>query len=297
MKKTPSIILFFAVMALCSCQKYAFETAKEDSTEETSEEGTTKGKQTDSSDDTEDTDNNVTLHVSGANSDAFTRITCSLFMNGTKVKNVNQLKEAATFGTIRLNIEKGTYQVVVVAHNGEGNATVSTPGKVQFYNNKCTDTFASYTTCDVGEDGIEQTITPQRKTALIRIHINDSIPDSIQSIKAYYTGGSSTLDATTGYGCVNSRQTEVRPASATQRDYYFYTFPHSDGKKLHLTLTAYDGKGDTIATKELKDIEVKQNYQTTCMVNLFSDSSEGEGETLTGFDFDPAWDGETVIEF
>lgn len=129
---------------------------------------------------------------------------------------------------------------------------------------------------------------------MLMLHIKDAIPTTAKSIKFYYTGGSSTLDATTGYGCVKSRQTEEREINPQQKDYTIYTFPHSSGKKLHITITVYNQKGETIVTKELKDVEIKQNNVTTCSLNLFGGKEDGSSIDVT---FDPTWDGYIEEEF
>ncbi len=103
------------------------------------------------------------------------------------------------------------YRVVIIGHNGTGNCTISSPEKVKFASNKLTDTFYYYGKLILtdGEE-TEESIELKRAVAQFKVHITDTeIPAEAHSIKFYYTGGSSTLDATTGYGCVNSRQTET----------------------------------------------------------------------------------------
>lgn len=59
---------------------------------------------------------------------------------GTKVKTVAQKEGDASFGTVALTLAAGTYQLVVIAHNAEGSATITSTEKVTFPNNKVTDT-------------------------------------------------------------------------------------------------------------------------------------------------------------
>ena len=209
-------------------------------------------------------------------------------------KNIHQAQASSNFGKATFALSEGEYQVVVIGHNGEGNATISTPEKITFYNYKTTDTFCHYSTLDVTEENITKTITPQRATGMLVLHIKDAIPATAKSIKFYYTGGSSTLDATTGYGCVKSRQTEEREINPQQKDYTIYTFPHSSGKKLNVNITVYSQKGETIVTKDLKDVEIKQNNVTTCSLNLFGGKEDGNMVDIT---FDPTWEGFIEEEF
>ena len=82
------------------------------------------------------------------------RINFALFNyeTGEKIKTLNQTTDDESFGKITKNLTKGKYAVLVVAHNGDGNATLSNPEKVTFKDNKITDTFYYYKVIDVEED-------------------------------------------------------------------------------------------------------------------------------------------------
>ena len=275
MRKTFLITLPIFALTLISCEKFALEESVDIG--ETSE-----------------SNGNVTLQITEAEISHFKRITYSIFRNGGKVKNINQQSSSSTFGAATFALTEGDYQAVVIGHNGEGNATVFSPEKITFYENKTTDTFCYYESFHVTEDNLRKDITPHRVTGVFVLHIKDAIPSTAKTMKFYYTGGSSTLDATTGYGCVKSRQTEEREINPQQKDYTIYTFPHSSGKKLHITITVYNQKGETIVTKELKDVEIKQNNVTTCSLNLFGGKEDGSSIDVT---FDPTWDGYIEEEF
>lgn len=275
MRKAYLIPLIIFALTWVSCEKFALE--------ESSETG-----------DVSESNGNVTLQINDTEKSLCKRFTFSIFRNGAKVKNLHQTQASANFGKATFALNEGEYQVVVIGHNGEGNATISSPEKITFYNNKTTDTFYHYSTLDVTEESTIKTITPLRATGMFALHIKDAIPATAKSIKFYYTGGSSTLDATTGYGCVKSRQTEEREINPQQKDYTIYTFPHSSGKKLHITITVNNKQGETIVTKDLKDVEIKQNNVTTCSLNLFGGKEDGNTVDIT---FDPTWEGFIEEEF
>lgn len=238
--------------------------------------------------------------------DNCTRLSFAIFNIEEKVKNINQSIGDDNFGTININLPNGTYRVVVIAHSGKGNCTISSPEKIKFYKNKMTDTFLYYGTLEVNEDEEnKQEINLSRAVAMIRIHINDDIPANIKQLKFYYTGGSSTLDATSALGCVNSRQTENLNITAGQKDYEVYTFPREDSKTVKLAITALDEVGTEVASKVIEDIPVNKNHITTYSGNLFGDSGNGGSssydpkETTSGitFKFDPEWEGEEKYNF
>lgn len=235
--------------------------------------------------------------------DICTRLSFSFFNGEEKVKTVNQVAGDNGFGTASINLSEGTYRLVVIAHSGKGNCTISSPEKVKFYKNKMTDTFAYYGTLEVSEDeDTNQEINLSRAVAKITLSINDNIPENVKRLLFYYTGGSSTLNATTMQGCVNSKQTEEREIVAGQKDYDIYTFPHQDDKKVALTITGYDPSDVEVSSKYIENIPVKRNYITTCIGDLFGegDYTPSDKEQTTGgftFKFDPKWDGKLTYQF
>ena len=135
--------------------------------------------------------------------DYCSRLSIAIFDGEEKVKTLN-LKAEDGYEDIGINLDAGKYRMVAIGHNGNGNCTISSPEKVKFYKNKMTDTFFYYGTFNVidGED-TDDYILLNRAVAQFKVHITDAtIPAEAHSIKFYYTGGSSTLDAVTGYGCV-----------------------------------------------------------------------------------------------
>ena len=197
--------------------------------------------------------------------------------------------------------------MVAIGHNGSGNCTISSPEKVKFYKNKMTDTFFYYGTFNVrdGED-TDDYILLKRAVAQFKVHISDAtIPAEAHSIKFYYTGGSSTLDAVTGYGCVQSRQTETFKLQEGERDYSVYTFPREENKGLKMTINILDADAQSIKEYSKEDVPVKCNNITQSNISIkdhtISDPDQKEdgdsGKGNLGFTVNPDWEGEIVVEF
>jgi len=255
----------------------------------------------------------VTLRFSPYSTEDFTRSTelltnqCSrlsvaVFKNdGTKVKSINQKLGDAGYGSVSMTLAEGTYKVVAIAHNSsEGNATITSIEKVTFASNKMSDTFSYCGTLDVGEDDIDEDITLKRVVAMIRLTLNENIPNNVQRLKFYYTGGSSTLNPSTGYGCVNSKQTEYR---YTHDDndmsisvYEIYTAPHEQNDVLKIVITALDADGSTINEWTMDNVPVTRNKITTWTGTLFNGGSGGgTGDSSSGgisISLDEEWSGE-----
>lgn len=238
--------------------------------------------------------------------DYCSRLSIAIFDGEEKVKTLN-LKAEDGYKDIGINLEAGKYRMVAIGHNGSGNCTISSPEKVKFYKNKMTDTFFYYGTFNVrdGED-TDDYILLKRAVAQFKVHISDAtIPAEAHSIKFYYTGGSSTLDAVTGYGCVQSRQTETFKLQEGERDYSVYTFPREENKGLKMTINILDADAQSIKEYSKEDVPVKCNNITLSNISIkdhtISDPDQKEdgdsGKGNLGFTVNPDWEGEIVVEF
>lgn len=257
-----------------------------------------------------ESDANVVLRITAYDQEAATRAAealtdqCSrlslaiFWQDGTKVKNVNQTSTDGSFGTVAVSLAEGTYKVVAVAHNStEGNATISSTEKVTFANNKMSDTFACCETFSVLDGStIEKEVLLQRVVAMVRLTVTGTIPDEVARFKFYYTGGSSTLNPSTGYGCVQSKQTEYRAAvlnGSAVKVYDLYTAPHELNDVLKLVITAQDSNNQTLNEWTMEDIPVTRNKITTWSGALFGDDGTGGGTGSggIGITLDTEWDG------
>lgn len=230
--------------------------------------------------------------------DQCSRLSVAIFrQDGTKVKNVNQTSTDGSFGTVAVSLAEGTYKVVAVAHNStEGNATISSTEKVTFANNKMSDTFACCETLSVLDgSAIEKEVLLQRVVAMVRLTVTGVIPDEVTRFKFYYTGGSSTLNPSTGYGCVNSKQTEYRSVvvdGSPVNVFELYTAPHELNDVLKLVITAQDSNNQTLNEWTMEDIPVTRNKITTWSGALFDDGTGGgTGSGGIGITLDTEWDG------
>lgn len=299
-------LLLMLVATLTSCEKFALD---------------------DSGTNSHDANANVIIHASVAKNnstgtrsgeedeevegkpleDYCSRLSIAIFDGEEKVKTLNLTAEKDGYEDIGINLEAGKYRMVAIGHNGNGNCTISSPEKVKFYKNKMTDTFFYYGTFNVidGED-TDNYILLNRAVAQFKVHITDAtIPAEAHSIKFYYTGGSSTLDAVTGYGCVQSRQTESFKLQEGKRDYSVYTFPREENKGLKMTINILDADAQSIKEYSKEGVPVKRNNITLTNISIkdhtISDPDQKEdddsGKGNLGFTVNPDWEGEIVVEF
>lgn len=210
-----------------------------------------------------------------------TRINIALYQNGEQVKKVNQTDSEDGFGSLTLKLKKGRYAMLVLAHSGAGNPTMTHPEKVTFTDNKVTDTFFLYDSLIVSTDASVD-ITLHRAVAMFRLKMTDSMPSNVTTMHFYYTGGSSTFDATTGYGCVASKQNQQFSVGeeqwGTAQTYEVYTFPHADGRTLKMQIKALNDN-EVVKSRVFTDVPVTKNQITQYSGQFFSDSETTDPET------------------
>ena len=255
-------------------------------------------------------DANVILHFKQFEQEAFTRaatditelcsrLNIALFdAEGTKVKTVAQKEGDSSYGTVALTLTAGTYRLVVIAHNCDGSATITSTEKVTFPNNKVTDTFYYYGDLVVTEAKQSYDLTLTRAVAMFRLVLTDEeIPSNVAKLKFYYVGGSSTFSPKDGYGCVNSKQTEVRTVPAdfvSGTAFDIYTLPHTESDVLtKLTVTALDANDNTVKERIFENVPITRNQITRYTGSFFGSGGSGGSSSSDGtfsLTADPDWD-------
>lgn len=241
---------------------------------------------------------------------SFTRLNFAVYdMTGTRVKQVNQTSAAADFGKASIQLAPlrrstadfgkasfqlapDNYALVVVAHSSDGNPTMTDPKKIQFKNAQgFTDTFLYYDHVTIGDERVNLLVTPKRIVALCRFVLTDDYPTGVAKMRFYYTGGSGAFDATTGLGCVNSKQSLSFDVTGGQKQFDLYTFLHDTEGTIHLTVTALDVSDVELLQRDF-DVPLVQNKITWMTGSFFSNSM-----TISTVSINADWDGEYHLTF
>jgi hypothetical protein len=206
--------------------------------------------------------------------DICTRISFAIYKADGDVYDVkNQQADDSGFGTLSISLPEGDYRLIVIAHCGLGVSTFEAEDKVKFKDNKVTDTFYCCQDFTVTK-GASYNLELKRAVSKFRLVIDDSIPSNVSKMKFYYTGGSSTFDPESGYGCVNSRQTEYREVTSKMHgkgnQFEVFTFPHEEEDKLKVTVTAQDAAGNAVCEKVFEDVPIKRNVISQYKGRFFS---------------------------
>ena len=101
------------------------------------------------------------------------------------------------------------------------------------------------------------------------------MPSNVAKLKFYYLGGSSTFSPKDGCGCVNSKQTEIRPVS-DDGIYEIFTLPHTEDDVLtKLTVTALDQNDNIVKEKVFENVPVTRNQVTRYTGSFFGSGGSG----------------------
>lgn len=96
---------------------------------------------------------------------------------GTEVAfQAHQTSDDSGFGTLTANLTPGDYSIVAIAHNGTQEATISSPTKVTFTNNRLSDTFAYGGNVTITDNDAGHNLTLRRAVASFRLKTTDAIP-------------------------------------------------------------------------------------------------------------------------
>ena len=250
---------------------------------------------------------NLTLRITQLQQAPFSTDTSSTHINfafydlgGTRVKQVNQKLGDANYGTANVQLEPGTYHMVVLVHSSDRNPTMTNLAKIQFTNAyRYTETFRYYDQITVTGQPQTFDLTLDRIVALCRFVISDSIPDGVTQIRFQYTGGSGHFSAITGLGVTKSTQVVTQQVQPGQRYQVIdlYTFLHQEKGTIELTATALNTAGVEQCTREFQ-ISMAQNQITWLTGNFFTDEkATGQWRVTPNIALDKHWGKEDFITY
>lgn len=230
-------------------------------------------------------------------SEVCTRLNFAIYSpEGTRVKQTNQTSGDDDFGNVSFKLEKGNYQLLVVAHSAGGNPTMTNPSKIQFTNaTGYTDTFIYKGSVTIGDEQVSLQVSLERIVAMCRFVITDDIPTDVATMQFHYTGGSGCFDASTGLGSVASKQTATFDVSSGVKQFDLYTFLHDREGDIALKATALDAGGNTLYERDF-EVPMERNRITWLAGVFFTGANMGQ-MSIGAAPVDTAWEGETHLTF
>lgn len=226
-------------------------------------------------------------------SDCCRKIHFALFQDDTREVFETQDLGDEGFGSLALDLSVGQHLLLIVAHNGDGNPTMTKSNSVSFNNKetlKTTDTFYYCQTINVTADGTNDfNLALSRAVAKFRITIADDIPSNVVKLAFSSSGGSGNLNPLTGWGASKGPHTDEIAVSPGQKVYEIYSFPSSENVEYKITVTAFDARGNNLTESVFEKVPMKKNQVTTYTGKLFEGGVKTFMESGIGITVEDAW--------
>lgn len=288
MKQIKTLLLIFAAFLCAACEKYVAEEGTQSESKVIDGNLVVKAEcVVTRAGETEENQESLPLK------DRFTRMTMVLYQDDVRVDYVNQENSDPGFGTMSVDLDPGTYQLVVLAHSGQRSPTTTNCHKISF-SAPLTDVFSYYGDVTIGKEASEKTVQLTRAVAKIQLNITDDIPDNVSFFNYIYKGASVSFDPATQLGVTSStrRNVEIEKAEGV-KTFELYTFVSSDNQTVDWDFAGYSESNEVIGSKKFSDIPVSLRKVTKIDSRVFDGVIEGPTDIT--FTFDDTWEG--VVDY
>ena len=288
MKQIKTLLLIFAAFLCAACEKYVAEEGTQSESKVIDGNLVVKAEcVVTRAGETEENQESLPLK------DRFTRMTMVLYQDDVRVDYVNQENSDPGFGTMSVDLDPGTYQLVVLAHSGQRSPTTTNCHKISF-SAPLTDVFSYYGDVVIGKEASKITVQLTRAVAKIQLNITDDIPDNVSFFNYIYKGASVSFDPANQIGVASStrRNVEIEKAEGV-KTFELYTFVSSDNQTVDWDFAGYSESNEVIGSKKFSDIPVSLRKVTKIDSRVFDGVIEGPTDIT--FTFDDTWEG--VVDY
>ena len=288
MKQIKTLLLIFAAFLCAACEKYVAEEGTQSESKVIDGNLVVKAEcVVTRAGGTEE--NQETLPLK----DRFTRMTMVLYQDDVRVDYVNQVNTDQGFGTMSVDLDPGTYQLVVLAYSGQRSPTTTNCHKISF-SAPLSDVFSFYGDIVVSTEASKITVQLTRAVAKIQLNITDDIPDEVAFFNYIYKGASISFDPATQTGIASStrRNVEIEKVDGV-KTFELYTFVSSDDQTVDWDFAGYSEEKEVLGSKKFSSIPVALRNVTKIDSPVFDGVIEGPTDIT--FTFDDTWDG--VIDY
>ena len=279
--------LFFASL-LTSCEKATLTVEEDDATESavsSNEKGelyvTCSFSQTQSE---------ITRASSVPLSDCASRVQYVIMNGESIVYNSEQINGGGnSFGTLSVNLDPGTYRLMVFAHNEKnGNPiSVGTDGSIQGYNNRATESF-SYSDEVVITKNKRKAVSCKlaRCVAMVNFTSTDKVPAEVTKFKMTLTGVSSKYDLRNQIGVdVSTYATSMVnidgwvSTAGMMSNVNSYVFLPAIETTINAKFEFYNNVDELLLTRNIEGIQMRINAKTSVTGTFFQ--SDGVDAAIT----------------
>lgn len=218
------------------------------------------------------------------------RVQYVIMKDETIVYNSEQINGGgSSFGTLSVNLEPGTYRLMVFAHNeANGNPiSVGTDASIQGYNSRATDSF-SYSDEVVITKDKRKSVSCKLTRCVSQIYFSstDEVPSEITKFKMTLTGVSSKYDLKNQIGAdASTYATNMVDISRwVSKEGFFanvnsFVFLPAIESNINATFEFYNSKDEVVLTRNIENIQMRINAKTSVSGAFFQ--SDGMDAFIT----------------
>lgn len=241
--------------------------------------------------------------------DVCTKLSFAVFSSmdedAVKEESVIQNSTDSLFGLISLNLSVGRHYIAVVGQTGgDGNPSLTATKANNSFNTfsiryvsnnksqpKVQDTFHYFAAIDVTSGENDFQVDLSRSVAMFRLNLTEDIPSQVRKLEFDYSNGSATLDVISGYGCVNTKQTETIDVDPTMHTFELYTFPQRGKDVMKMSVRALDVYGNAVCEMNWNDIPMTVNRVSQYTGDLFQNGCKEFSQTGFPINVNNEWAG------
>ena len=204
-----------------------------------------------------------------------------VIMNGeTIVYNSEQINGGGnSFGTLSVNLEPGTYRLMVFAHNEKnGNAiSVGSDGTIQGYNNRASDSF-SYSDVVVITKNKRKAVSCvlTRCVAMVSFTSTDAVPAEVTKFRVTLTGVSSKYDLVNQIGADASTYTTAmvnisnwKSSAGVMSNVFSYVFLPAVETTINVMFEFFNDADELVLTRNIEGVQTRINSKTSVTGSFF----------------------------
>ncbi len=236
------------------------------------------------------TQSEITRASSTPLGDCASRVQYVIMKGETIVYNSEQINGGGnSFGTLSVNLEPGTYRLMIFAHNEKKSNPISvgTDGSIQGYNNHVTDSF-SYSDEVVITKNKRKAVSCKltRCVAMVNFTSSDVVPAEVSKFKLTLTGVSSKydlrnqigMDATT-YSTSMVNIDNWKSSAGMMSNVYSHVFLPALENTINAKFEFYNSADELLLTRNIEGIQMRINSKTSVTGSFFQ--SDGADASVT----------------
>lgn len=208
---------------------------------------------------------NIANTRSGDVSPAYKHLLLAVYKEDELDTLIMRTQEEDVSSSLSLNLDKGDYRFVIIAHSSEKQPNMDSPTNIDFGTKNLSDVLFWSSQFRLTKDTVADALL-KRAVAKVEITSTDTLPPDVVSVYYLYRGGGTALNAVTGEASSSGRDFKEIFLSEEEKNkplsFSFYTFPTEKHMLREVYFHLNNNKKDIISRRTVDDVPIKCNNVT-----------------------------------